>query len=167
MWLHYAVSLPSTLKQVFHRNIRCLVKMPGILLSDYMHISFCNFTCQSSLFCRLLRRIPAHPARSKTNFIFCDYTHTCNWNMQVCIRTLLWLAAKIGFDEVPKVGGIQKSSCLAGGIFFFLHLLIRAMLQLTWQKKKQFRQLNELCGYKNTDDVTRVKVYWKVWKCRM
>lgn len=34
-------------------------------------------------------------------------------------------------------------------------------------KKKQFRQLNELCGYKNTDDVTRVKVYWKVWKCRM
>ena len=83
------------------------------------------------------------------------------------IRTLLWLAAKIGFDEVPKVGGIKKSSCLAGGIFFFLHLLIRAMLQLTWQKKKQFRQLNGLCGYKNTDDVTRVKVYWKVWKCRM
>lgn len=34
-------------------------------------------------------------------------------------------------------------------------------------KKKQFRQLNGLCGYKNTDDVTRVKVYWKVWKCRM
>lgn len=136
----------------FYFQITCTFHFATLLVSL---LCFAGFLRESLL--------TLHAAKQILFFVI---THillieTCRFR----IRTLLWLAAKIGFDEVPKVGGIQKSSCLE--FSFFCTCLSGQCCNSHDKKKKQFRQLNGLCGYKNTDDVTSVKVYWKVWKCRM
>lgn len=77
----------------FNFQITCIFHFATLLVSL---LCFAGFLRESLL--------AVHAAKQ---ILFVAITHmlvieTCRFS----IRTLLWLAAKIGFDEVPKVGGI-------------------------------------------------------------